>query len=235
MTTAVVVGGGWAHPAEASVPAVVELLTGVGVVCEVVDDVDAAAQAVVSRRPDLLCVMACRFTMSDDRYTAEQRAEWSYRTSPSVRAAFTDHVRHGGALLGLHTASICFDDWIGWAELLGGQWDWSRSNHPEVGAMEVEPVVGHLVTAGLERFTVVDERYRFLALGPQSEVVAHATDDDGTHPIAWVVPPSVGGSRGRVAYSALGHDRRSLGDPAHRAFLGRVTNWLIGGDAPWPT
>jgi type 1 glutamine amidotransferase len=30
----------------------------------------------------------------------------------------------------------------------------------------------------------------------------------------------------RVAYCALGHDQRSLDDPAHQRLLGRIIEWL---------
>lgn len=225
MTTAVALVGGWAHPAEQTGPPLAAALAACGVTATVVDDSEHAAAALGAERPDLLVVHTCRFQMLDDRYTAEQRRDFAELTPVAWRAAVRAHLSAERPLLALHTAPISFDDWPLWPDLGGATWQWDRSNHPPPGPFVVTPVADHAVSRGLAPFTVVDELYRFVTPAAGAEVVAHATDTDGTaHPQVWL--HHVGSAR--VAYDALGHDERSLGDPAHRALLARLVAWLAG-------
>lgn len=228
MVTSVAFVGGWAHPAEQTGPALAEALGAVGVVGHVVAGFAAAVAAMDAHAPDLLVVHTCRFQMLDARYTPAQRAEFAELTPPAWRAAVLAHLAAGRPMLGLHTAPISFDDWEQWPALLGATWHWDRSNHPPPGPFTVDVVGG-------EPFTVVDELYRFVTPADGARVVATAVDAEGTvHPQAWL-HDAPGPSSARVAYSALGHDARSLGDAAHRALLSRIVTWLTTEGDAWPT
>jgi len=223
---ALVIVGGWAHPAELTGPPTAEALESLGLRVDLVTTMDAGAAVLTSEGTDLLVVHTCRFLMLDARYNEAQRAEFRYHTPGSVRDAITAHVAAGRPVLAMHTAPLCFDDWEDWPRLVGARWDWERSNHPPPGEFRVDPCPTHPVTAGLGPFTIVDELYRFVTPAEGAHVVATAVDADGIEqPLAWLhqVGPA------RVAYNSLGHDQRSLANAHHRVLLGRLVDWLGAG------
>ena len=213
--------GGWAHDFAAHTPVLVDVLADAGVATEVVDDLDALADRMESGA-DLVTIYACRFRMLAERYTPEQRATWSMEIPERTRAAIAGHVADGGALLAVHTALVCFDDWPEWIDLCGGGWSWEGSWHPEPGPIDVRIAADHPVTSGIGDFTIVDERYTDLTVAPGSTVLAVSPDDTGDQPVMWCTDHS----GGRVLVDSLGHDTRSLTDESHVRLLHRAITWL---------
>ncbi len=220
--TALILTGGHSHPPELSIPALTEVLAGHGFDPVVtVEDVESTLSGLRHAPPDLLVVNALRWTMRHPRYD-DHRAQWATALSAQDRLALSGFVRGGGSLLAMHTALVCFDDWPAWSDLIGAAWDWDRSHHPPIGAVEVR-FDGHPVTDGIATFTVTDECYTDLRFRPGNQVVATVLASEGAaQPACWL--REVG--RGRVATSTLGHDLRSLDHPAHRALLARLLTWL---------
>ena len=147
--------------------------------------------------------------------------------SDEGRAAITEHIARGGALLALHTAVICFDDWAGWGDMLGARWVWGRSSHPPFGRVDVRPTQKPgTLAAGLEAFGLDDEVYQGLEIDADVTPFAEARARDaasGWQPAAWT--REHGG--GRVAVDLLGHDSASLEMPAHRELLRRAALWAL--------
>lgn len=220
---AVLLTGGWAHPSDATFEPLVGLLTEAGFDITMTEAVEALPP-LLAEGADLLVVNACRFRMLDDRYNDDQRAEWAVESTPMVRAAIVEHLAAGRPLLGLHAASICFDDWPQWAELLGGSWQWDRSGHGPVAPFDVALRPDHPVADGIEPFSVQDECYRHLAVAEDAAVLLTAEEDGETHVLGWTRTDG----DARVAYSALGHDQRSLEEPAHQRLLQHLLAWLTG-------
>lgn len=220
---AVLLTGGWAHPADATVEPLVDLLGQAEFDTTLTEAVEALPP-LLAEGVDLLVVNACRFRMLDERYSDAQRHEWAIEATPLMRRAVLDHVGAGRPLLGLHAAAICFDDWPEWAGVLGGAWQWPGSGHGPVAPFEVTPRPDHPVTDGIEPFTVEDECYEHLAVAPDASPFLTGTVQGRTHLLGWTREEG----SARVAYSALGHDRRSLDEPAHQRLLGRILSWLTG-------
>ena len=200
--------------------------------------------------PDVIVMHALWWRMLADRY-ADIRDEWAYVSSSDVRSALTEFVQTGGALVALHTATICFDDWPGWAEIVGGHWNWDRSFHPLLGPVRVEigpvhvevgggvevggaiavagVVVGdgngeHEITADLDAYETVDEVYAHLDLQPGIVPLAYGVHPDGSqHPVLWA---RTFGS-GRVAHFGLGHDSVSLTNETTAEILRRCVTWAV--------
>jgi type 1 glutamine amidotransferase len=213
--------GGWAHPFERTAPVVAGVLEGAGVTTQITDCLATVRRALDLGTFDLLTVYACRFSMLDARYTDEQRAEFAERIPADTQGAIESHARRGGAVLALHTATLCFDDWPGWQQLIGGGWVWGQTFHPALGAVEVEPVTEHPIMHDLAAFTVDDEHYRFLDVTSDATILAVTPADGVAHPAIWTA-----GSR--VFVDALGHDERSLLHSAHATVLRRAARWLNG-------
>ena len=119
-TRNLLIAGGLFHPAQASVPSITRILQAQGIDTDVEEDIELACQRLADGAYDLLTVSALRWRMADAKYDAH-RDQWALALSEHARDAIRAHLRAGKALLALHTATICFDDWPQWGEILGGR------------------------------------------------------------------------------------------------------------------
>ena len=224
----VLLTGGIFHPFDATSSHLAQSFASLGIETEIFDDVEAGLSRVRDARPSLLTVNLLRWRMAGEKYDP-YRDEWYFELSEEGRKAISEHVEGGGGLLGLHTASICFDSWAGWGDVLGADWIWGESYHPALGPVHVAPTATqHPITAGLGDFSVNDEVYTKLALRDDVQGLLEALPGDGApaQPLLWA--RSVGS--GRVVYDALGHDVASLANPVHARVLTRAALWLLGRD-----
>lgn len=218
-----ILSGGIFHDFEGSSRALAGILEAVGVQSEIEDDVERGLARLAGSPVDLLTVNALRWEMAGDKYDAFRERE-ALCLSEAGRAAIEGHVERGGALLGIHTASICFSDWAGWSAVLGGAWRWGQSWHPAPGPVALTPVA-HPLTRGIEPFELDDELYSRLDLEPGIEPLLTATAPgvDAPQPVLWLHRFG----RGRVVYDALGHEAESFAEPAHRALLLSAVRWSL--------
>ena len=226
VTRAVIVSGGVAHDFPATSAELVGVLAEAGLRATVEEDVEAVLTGLDAGadRP-LVVVNLLRWTMQVERY-AHLRDEWSISLSADARAGLLGHVRSGGGLLAMHGASICFDDWPEWRDLLGGVWRWDRSSHPPLaGPVPVTVATDrHPIVAGVGDFEIVDEVYGFL--DRTDDVVGLLSSPHGgtDHPLLWARTVD----SGRVVYDALGHHVPSYAVPEHRRIVRRAARWAAG-------
>jgi type 1 glutamine amidotransferase len=220
-----IVSGGVGHPFAETSAILAGLLEEVGITSEVTTDVDGALAGLGGPDgPGLVTINALRWRMTAERY-APLREEWAFELSEAARRGVSAHLSAGRGIFGVHTASICFDDWPEWGAILGGAWDWGRSGHPPLGRARVQVAApDDPLVAGLGDFDTVDEVYGFLDLQP--DVVPLLTSAHGgvAHPVLW--RREVGGAR--VAYDALGHDAGAFDVEAHREVVRRAGAWAAG-------
>jgi type 1 glutamine amidotransferase len=153
----------------------------------------------------------------------------------AARAALAAHLRAGGGLLGVHTASICFDDWPEWGEALGGRWIWGHSGHPPLGPpVTVRVAAVHPLVDGVGDFTIVDEVYgdlersadvTGLLTAAQPGEPGEPGESGAAQPLLWAREHE----GGRVVYDALGHHPASYEVPQHREILRRAIRWTAFG------
>lgn len=223
--------GGIGHPFADTAPALGALLAEEGIRSDITDDIEGGLAALAAGGFDMLTVYALRWCMLGNEKYAPHRAEWAFSLSEGGRRALEGFVAGGGGLLALHTAVICFDDWAGWKDIVGGVWAWGRSSHPPYGPVEVSPTAApHPVTAGLPAFSLMDEVYGDLDHTPDMVPLLTATamaaglPADREAPALWA--RTVG--RGRVIVDTLGHERSSLEHPVHRRILANSARWVLG-------
>lgn len=230
------IAGGVGHPAEVTAKAIGEVLTPHGIVTDLEEDILRGCERLAQGSYDLLTVSALRWRMLEPRFEP-QRERWALSMPQPAREAIRAHLRQGGGLLALHTASICFDDWPEWGEILGARWVWGQSGHPPYGGTEIRfdrdrdaPLV-----AGLTDFACRDEVYQRLWLAPDVRPLAHARCPDAPDP-TWRDWAPVLWERhwqgGRVVYDALGHDAASLDHPVHRELIARAALHALGRGVP---
>lgn len=217
-----------AHDFADSGGALAELVAATGRAVELVDHPDDAAERLDQGGVDALVVNALRWRMHGEAYDA-WRDGWAYETSPHTRDHLAGFVRRGGGLLANHTASICFDDWPEWGDVVGGSWRWGVSSHPPCGPVSARVVAEHPVVAGLpSTIELVDEVYGDQHVRPDVTVLAVARRhaDDAEQPVVWVHRYG----RGRVVYDGFGHDGASIRHPDNSRLLRQGLDWILEDD-----
>jgi type 1 glutamine amidotransferase len=134
------------------------------------------------------------------------------------------HLQRGGALLGVHVSATSMTTMSRWSQMLGGHWVPGRTMHPEQGLFTVVVRSGaHPIVAGLDDFTVFDERYSYLHTNTDITVMCEQLTDGRLHPIVWARESRPA----RMVYDGLGHDTRSYESPGHVDLLRRAVEWLL--------
>lgn len=216
--------GGIFHPFDEAAPALASLLGEVGFTSEITEDLESGLNRLNRESFDLLTVYALRWTMQTGEKYEPYREQWALSLSESSRRAVLEFVSGGGALLALHTALICFDDWNDWSRLLGAEWIWGTSGHPPFGLVQARRgEVPHAITAGVEDFELKDEVYCHMRLETDVEPLftAQTVGQEQPHPVLWTRDFG----SGRVVVDALGHDAPALQEPTHVQLLQRSALW----------
>lgn len=229
MKKAIIFTGGIVHPFETAAPALKQILQEVGIASRVSFDIAEIRDWMRADADALVIVYALRWSMTQHEKYAPYREQWAFTTTKEIRDLITNHVSAGAGLLGVHTASICFDDWDGWDRVLGGAWEWGKSHHPPLGPVKAHLDTHHFLAHGLDDFSLNDEVYAQQRLMPGIEIFGWAQSVDaaspaGPHPVCWTHHYG----HGRVVYDALGHDAASLNQPTHRRLLQRAALWANG-------
>lgn len=138
-------------------------------------------------------------------------------------AAILEYVRGGGGLVPLHCASFCFRDSPTWIALVGAQFE-----RHGTGEFRTEIVVpNHPVTEGFEGFESWDETYVHRMHNDRGRTVLEIREENG-HREPWTWVRSEG--KGRVFYTAWGHDQRTWSHPGFQNLLERGIRYAAGGD-----
>ena len=151
-----------------------------------------------------------------------------------VRDAMLQSVRDGGGFVGVHSATDTWYSVPAYHELLGAVFD-SHPWHQRVRLVvedRTHPATRHLG----ESLELVDEIYQFrawsradvhvlLRLDTRSVDSARGKRSDGDYALAW----TKGYGRGRVFYTALGHEPGVWADGRFQAHLLGAIQWALGG------
>lgn len=229
MIQALIYSGGINHPFAESAPALARVLEAGGLAPRLSFELDELLGWLRADPQALLVVYALRWSMTQHEKYAPDRERWAMALPQPARAAIAGHVHAGGGLLALHTASICFDDWPEWADVMGGAWQWGRSYHPPLGPVQAYLNIQHPLARGLGDFALTDEVYSEQRVLPGVEIYgwAETTGDSpatGRQPVFWTHRYGAG----RVVYDGLGHDAASLEHPVHRRLVQRAALWASG-------
>jgi len=211
------------HPFAETSAALADLLADRGVRVRTADDVDAALAHLVA--PGAGAMSAALAADAPDLLVVNVGLPRDGRASPGTPdagAGLHAWADSGRPTLAVHSSSTSFTDAACWEQLLGGRWVRGTTMHPEYGRarIRIEPTA---LTAGLEDFTLDDERYTWLRTADGIDV--HATHEhEGTrHPVIW----SHVRAGARTYYDALGHDAVSYASPERCALLRRGVDWLL--------
>ncbi|NND35462.1 MAG: dehydrogenase [Saprospiraceae bacterium] len=134
--------------------------------------------------------------------------------------ALLSFVKQGGGFFPVHCASYCFRNSREVVRLIGGQFE--SHDTATFTTKVIEP--DHPALSGFESITTWDETYKHTKFAKDIHVLMEREDPDGNEPYAWVKEYG----KGRVFYTALGHDERTWSKPEFHDLLGRGLHWVIG-------
>ncbi|MBD3628537.1 PVC-type heme-binding CxxCH protein [Cyclobacterium sp.] len=143
-----------------------------------------------------------------DEITAEQET------------ALKEYVEGGKALIPIHSASFCFrnSDWF--VEAVGGQF----SSHGTGDFTASITDSSHPVMEGISEFETWDETYVHSELNEDMTVLMERVEGDHREPYTWVREQG----KGRVFYTAYGHDERTWNQPEFLKLVANGVLWAVG-------
>ncbi len=141
-----------------------------------------------------------------------------------VPPAMLEWVRDGGGLVALHCAAGCFHPSEDWFDVVGGRF---KSHEGHVFSPETVDA-GHEITRELPKLEAWDETYEHQDLTDDRHLlqVRKPINKGETEPEPWTWTREEG--KGRVFYTASGHDLRVWGQPAYQELVARALVWSVG-------
>ncbi len=138
--------------------------------------------------------------------------------SKDQEKALLDYVGNGGGFVPLHCASFCFLNSPEYIALVGAQFQ--RHGTGQFETTVVDP--DHPIIKGLEPFRTWDETYVHTKHNTKDRHVLQTRNDaSGAEPWTWTREQG----KGRVFYTAYGHDARTWGHPGFQDLIERGIRW----------
>ncbi len=145
------------------------------------------------------------------------------RIEPEQERGLLEYVASGGGFAPLHCASYCFLNSPAYIELVGAQF---KSHGAGVFRTEVVDRE-HPITTDLWEFETWDETYVHTKHNEDRRVLQVRREGEHVEPWTWVRTHG----KGRVFYTAYGHDDYTWGNPAFHALVERGLRWAAGSDS----
>jgi putative membrane-bound dehydrogenase-like protein len=144
------------------------------------------------------------------------------KITPAQEKALLDYVASGKGFIPLHCASFCFLNSPKYIELVGAQF---RSH--ETGVFRTTLAESdHPILKGYQPFESWDETYVHHRHNPDRTILEYRIQGNQKEPWTWVRNHG----KGRVFYTAWGHDQRTWGHPGFQNLVERGIRWAIGQD-----
>jgi putative membrane-bound dehydrogenase-like protein len=139
------------------------------------------------------------------------------RISPEQETALLQFVEGGGGFIPLHCASYCFLNSPKYIELVGAQF----LRHGTGVFTETIVAPNHPIIQGRAPIESWDETYVHTRHNTNRTVLAERRDAQGSEPWTWVREHG----RGRVFYTAWGHDQRTWSNAGFQALVETGIRW----------
>lgn len=145
------------------------------------------------------------------------------KISAEQEKALLDYVEGGKGFVPLHCASYCFLNSAKYIDLVGAQF---RSHGTGTFRTKTADAT-HPVMKGFEGFESWDETYVHTKHNEKDRTVLETrVDGDVKEPWTWVRTQG----KGRVFYTAWGHDQRTWENPGFQELVERGLRWSVGQD-----
>lgn len=161
---------------------------------------------------------------------ARYKVVMMYNNQPAISrpqlSALLGFLKQGGGLVVLHCASASFQNSEEFIRLVGAAF----KSHGTGTFSAVRVMPDHPAIKGVPTFESWDETYLHTKFNPVDRTVLEVRREGG-HDEPWTWVRTYG--KGRVFYTAWGHDQRTWGNPGFQQLLIRGTRWSAGD--PWLT
>ena len=145
------------------------------------------------------------------------------KITPEQEKALIEYVEGGKGFIPVHCASFCFLNSPKYIDLVGAQF--KSHNTGTFRTVIAEP--DHPLMKGFKGFESWDETYVHTKHNDKDRtVLEYRTEGDRKEPWTWVRTQG----KGRVFYTAWGHDQRTWGNPGFHALLERGIRWATGNE-----
>lgn len=143
--------------------------------------------------------------------------------SKDQEKALLEFVASGKGFVPLHCASYCFRNSTAFIELVGAQFQ----SHGTGTFRTVHGNHDHPILKGFRSFESWDETYVHTKHNDKDRIILeYRVDGDRKEPLTWVRTQG----KGRVFYTAWGHDERTWSHPGFQNLIERGIRWAVGGD-----
>lgn len=132
-------------------------------------------------------------------------------------------VEKGKGFIPVHSASWCFRNSEKYIDLVGGQFLKHKTDTFTTEIVRKD----HAITQQLQPFVTWDETYEHSKLGDDISVLMERVEDGHREPWTWVKDYG----KGRVFYTAYGHDERTWGNTGFHDLMKEGILWAVGDDA----
>ncbi len=140
--------------------------------------------------------------------------------TPAQEKALLTFVESGKGVVAIHSASAMFTGSQPYISLIGGEFQ--RHGTGDFTAEIVAPQ--HPVMQGLKPFSTWDETYVHTKHNTTDRtVLMERVDEKGREPYTWVRTQG----KGRVFYTAYGHDQRTWSNPSFHKLIEQGTVWTL--------
>ncbi len=137
--------------------------------------------------------------------------------------ALLAYVESGKGFIPVHCASFCFRNDERIVALMGGQFQ--KHGTGVFRTRITQP--NHPIMKGFDGFASFDETYVHTKHNEENRVVLEVrADDNGFEPYTWTRTQG----KGKVFYTAWGHDERTWGNPGFVNLMERGIRWAVGRD-----
>jgi putative membrane-bound dehydrogenase-like protein len=145
------------------------------------------------------------------------------KISPEQEKALLDFVEKGKGFIPIHCASYCFLNSPKYVDLVGAQF--LRHGTGVFRTTIAEP--NHPIMKGFSGFESWDETYVHTKHNTKDRIVLeYRVDKNDKEPWTWVRTQG----KGRVFYTAWGHDERTWSNPGFQNLIERGIRWAVGQD-----
>ena len=146
-------------------------------------------------------------------------ANWP-KITPQAEKAMIDYVQGGKGLVPIHCASYCFQNSPEFIRIVGAQFKSHGTGDFDTTILAPE----HPIMKGFLPFKTWDETYVHTMHNETGRTVLQKRDNE---PWTWVRSEG----KGRVFYTAYGHDERTWSNPGFHDLLFRGILWSVGDEA----
>lgn len=140
--------------------------------------------------------------------------------SPAQEKALLNYVKSGKGFLPIHCASYCFRNSEAFVSLVGAQF---HSHKTATFTAKITQPENPLMQ-DISEFETWDETYVHHLHNEDREVLMERVEGDHVEPWTWTRRYG----KGRVFYTAYGHDERTWSHPGFQALMEKAVLWLAG-------